>query len=572
MDRVRIRKVSGRRNLFTAIGTWLFIVLFFTNMTGCAPSPVFDNWIPTLAYLQLQTLPGNSGQSAETNSGFIPTEFTGNFQAYLKTTNTSSNDQFGYSVALSGDTLVVGAPYENSSTTAIINGSDLSKTNDSGYATGAAYVYRRAEGGWILEAYLKPPHYNSNNNHFGSAVAIDKDTIVVGAQNENGNTNVIIHGKDLSATNNAGSNNGAVYVFQRENGIWSHQAYLKAPINSNDDYFGKSVDISGNTIVVGADGEDSNTNNIIHGNDLSATNNSGSINGAAYVFTRTGTLWTHQAYLKAPNTSSGDYFGSAVAISRDSIIIGAYGEDNKSNSILHGSDLSSVNNSGPVVFKGAAYVFQRENGIWSHQAYLKAPNNSTAGFHFGFSVDLLLDTAVVGARVEKSNTNGIINGMDLSGSNALGTQNGAVYVFTRSGNIWSHQAYLKAPNTSNYDFFGSSLSISYNTIVVGSTHEDSNTSFIIHGADLSASNNSGSNNGGAYVYKYVNNLWSFDSYLKAPNNSNNDRFGQSVSIDNGTIALGAHFEDSSTTSIIHGNDLSSTNDSGVDNGAVYMFQ
>ncbi|HPC42351.1 MAG TPA: FG-GAP repeat protein, partial [Spirochaetota bacterium] len=87
---------------------------------------------------------------------------------------------------------------------------------------------------------------------------------------------------------------------------WSHQAYLKAPNNSNDDYFGSSVAISGDTIAVGAPGEASTTTSIINGSDLSSTNNAGNNNGAVYVFTRSGSTWSHQAYLKAPNNSNDD--------------------------------------------------------------------------------------------------------------------------------------------------------------------------------------------------------------------------------------------------------------------------
>jgi hypothetical protein len=106
-------------------------------------------------------------------------------------------------------------------------------------------------------------------------------------------------------------------VFVRSGTTWTHQAYLKAPNTSIQDYFGYSVAISGDTIVVGAFGEDSNTTDIINGANLSSTNNSGSSNGAAYVFTRSVTIWTHQAYLKALNTSNSDSFGSSVAISGD---------------------------------------------------------------------------------------------------------------------------------------------------------------------------------------------------------------------------------------------------------------
>jgi len=279
--------------------------------------------------------------------------------------------------------------------------------------------------------------------------------------------------------------------------LWSHQAYLKAPNNSNGDIFGNSVAISGDTIAVSAVNEDSTTTSIINGSDLSSTNNAGNNNGAVYVFTRSGSTWSHQAYLKAPNNSNKDYFGSSVAISGDIIAVSAIYEDSTTTSIINGSDLSGTNDSGTD--NGAVYVFTRTGSTWSHQAYLKAPNNSNDDY-FGSSVAISGDTIAVGAPGEASTTTSIINGSDLSSTNNAGNNNGAVYVFTRSGSTWSHQAYLKAPNNSNLDVFGNSIAISGDTIAVGARLEDSTTTEIIHGSDLSGTNDSGDNNGAVYVF------------------------------------------------------------------------
>jgi len=350
--------------------------------------------------------------------------------------------------------------------------------------------------------------------------------------------------------------------------LWSHQAYLKAPNNSNGDIFGNSVAISGDTIAVSAVNEDSTTTSIINGSDLSSTNNAGNNNGAVYVFTRTDSTWSHQAYLKAPNNSNEDYFGSSVAISGDIIAVSAIYEDSTTTSIINGSDLSGTNDSGTD--NGAVYVFTRTGSTWSHQAYLKAPNNSNDDY-FGSSVAISGDTIAVGAPGEASTTTSIINGSDLSSTNNAGNNNGAVYVFTRSGSTWSHQAYLKAPNNSNLDVFGNSIAISGDTIAVGANNEDSTTTSIINGSDLSSTNNAGNNNGAVYVFTRSGSTWSHQAYLKAPNNSNLDVFGNSIAISGDTIAVGARLEDSTTTEIIHGSDLSGTNDSGDNNGAVYVF-
>jgi len=486
--------------------------------------------------------------------------------SYLKAPNNSNGDNFGYSVAISGDTIVVGASLEDSNTTEIINGSDLSGTNDDGSGNGAVYVFTRSGTIWSHQAYLKAP--NSSDDDYFRTVAIDGDTIAVGAFGEGSTTTAIINGSDLSSTDDDGDSNGAVYVFTRSGTEWSHQAYLKAPNHSDYDHFGTSVAIDGDTIAVGASWEDSDTTAIINGSDLSATNNYGSSNGAVYVYTRSGVTWSHQAYLKAPNSTPMDYFGGSVAISGDTIAVGAYNEKSTTTKIINGSDLSATNLLG--FFIGAVYVFTRSGSTWSHQAYLKAPNCFNSE-NFGYSVGIDGDTIVVGAYHEDSTTTAIINGSDLSSTDDDGDSNGAVYVFTRSGTEWSHQAYLKAPNNSDYDFFGRSVAISGDMIAVGASDEGSNTKDSIFGSDLSAANDDGILNGAVYVFTRSGTTWSHHAYLKAPNSSNSDFFGYSVAIDGETIAVGAYREGSTTTGIINGTDLSATNNSGSNNGAVYVF-
>ena len=141
----------------------------------------------------------------------------------------------------------------------------------------------------------------TNQDQFGFSVAIDGDTIVVGAYNESSDTTEIIHGDDLSTTNDTGQDNGAVYVFRRTGVTWRTKPISRLPMAWTFSGFGKEVAIDGDTIVVGVPSEASSTTEIIHGDDLSATNGSGISNGAVYVFVRNGTTWSHQAYLKAPN-------------------------------------------------------------------------------------------------------------------------------------------------------------------------------------------------------------------------------------------------------------------------------
>ena len=218
-------------------------------------------------------------------------------QAYLKATNPVGGDNFGKVLAISGDTAVVGVPGENSS-------------------TGAAYVFVRTGSTWAFQAKLQPSNLDATDE-FGFSVAISGDTIVVGARSEDSSTT----GAN-STSNNSASNAGAAYVFVRNGTSWSQQAYLKASNPGVDDRFGSSVAISDQTIVVGAPREDSDAKTI-NGGTGNAT--AGSNFGAAYVFVRNGTSWGQQAYLKASNTNSYDYFGDGVAIHGGTVVVGASG-------------------------------------------------------------------------------------------------------------------------------------------------------------------------------------------------------------------------------------------------------
>ncbi|MCA8942221.1 MAG: FG-GAP repeat protein, partial [Planctomycetes bacterium] len=139
--------------------------------------------------------------------------------------------------------------------------------------------------------------------------------------------------------------------------------FLKASNTGGDDRFGWAVAQSGDTIVVGAFLEDSDATGIDGvDNDLAEES------GAAYVFVRSGSTWVQQAYLKASNTNVGDRFGHSVAISGDTIVVGAREEDSGATSV----DGNQTSNGQPDA--GAAYVFVRTGSTWTQQAYLKASN------------------------------------------------------------------------------------------------------------------------------------------------------------------------------------------------------
>ncbi|MCZ7553518.1 MAG: FG-GAP repeat protein [Anaerolineales bacterium] len=394
-------------------------------------------------------------------------------QAYLKASNTGAYDQFGWGVAISGDTVVVGASGEDSSATGV-NGDG---SNNSAASAGAAYVFGRSGGVWSQQAYLKASNTNAGDR-FGYSVAVSGDTVVVGALYEDSSaTGVNGNGGDNSA-----ASAGAAYVFGRSGGVWSQQAYLKASNTDASDGFGYSVAISGDTLVVGAPGEDSSATGV-NGN---GGDNSAASAGAAYVFGRSGGVWSQQAYLKASNTGVGDWFGWGVAISGDTVVVGAYYEDSSATGVNgNGGDNSAS-------AAGAAYVFGRSGGYWSQQAYLKA-SNTDADDGFGYSVAVSGEALVVGAPYEDSSATGVNgNGGDNSAPMA-----GAAYVFGRSGGVWSQQAYLKASNTGAYDQFGWGVAISGGTVVVGASGEDSSAT----GVNGDGSDNSAPSSGAAYVFE-----------------------------------------------------------------------
>ncbi|MGC4130042.1 MAG: FG-GAP repeat protein [Bergeyella sp.] len=481
-----------------------------------------------------------------------PSEFTAQ-QAYIKASNTNSYDSFGRLVSLSsdGNTLAVSAYLEDSTATGI--GGDQSNNNAT--ASGAVYVFTRSGSVWSQQAYIKASNTEAND-YFGRSVCLSSDgnTLAVGAYFEDS----FATGIGGAQSDNSASASGAAYVFTRSGSVWSQQAYVKASNTETNDYFGYSVSLSsdGNTLSVGALGEDS----IATGIGGTQSNNGASSSGAVYVFTRSGSVWSQQAYIKASNTGAGDYFGWSVSLSSDGNTLGvsSYYEDSNATGI----DGSQSDNSASE--SGAVYVFTRSGSVWSQQAYIKASNTEANDF-FGNSVSLSLDgnTLAVGAFGEDSAATGI--GGTQSDNSKSGS--GAVYVFTRSGSIWTQQAYIKASNTDLGDAFGNSVSLSSDgdTLAVGAPLEDS----IAIGIGGDQSNNGVGNSGAVYVFTRNGSTWSQQSYIKASNSGAGDYFGDSVSLssDGDTLAVGADQEDSAATGI----GGSQSDNTITDSGAVYVF-
>lgn len=371
---------------------------------------------------------------------------------------------FGASLSLSadGNTLAVGA--------------------DTGNPT-AVYLFTRSfiDGTWSQQTYVKSDDADIGAiGYFGEIVSLSSDgaTLAVGLNNDpNEAIGISPTGKSTDGSSGWGGY-GSVYVFSFDGINLTKQAYIKPSNAENSDYFGDYLSLSadGNTLAVTAQFEDSAFTGISSNGDGEA-DNSATESGAVYIFSRSGTTWTQQVYVKASNTETNDAFGSAIYLSGDgnTLAVGATGED--SGATGSGGDEADDCNATPelncAANSGAVYVFSYDGSAWSQQAYIKASNTGPNDY-FGSSISLSNDGNIlaVSALNERSNTLGI--GSDQA-DNSADPYTGAAYTFSRSGNIWSQQNYIKASNTESGDFFGEIIRLSGdgNTLAVGATGEDS---------------------------------------------------------------------------------------------------
>lgn len=300
-----------------------------------------------------------------------------------------SGAHFGADTALDGETLAVSA-----------DGLDASGTN-----SGRVFVFENSDT-WTLTESLAPENAASGQL-FGEALAMDGNTLIVGATGDDGN----------------GSNAGAAYVFDNSSGSWSQTARLVASDTGAGDSFGQDVAVSGDRVVVGADG----------------ASTGGPEAGAAYVFERTSRGWAQTAKLVANDSDASDYFGSRVSTTDDTIAVGAYGDDE------NGSDA------------GAAYVFDNSGESWSQTAKLE-PSTLSDGDFFGSSVAADGERVLVGAF-----------GTDDSGAFA-----GAAYAFD-SNDGYRSATRITPPSPSTGEFFGWAVDLNNKTAVIGAYGTDSET-------------------------------------------------------------------------------------------------
>jgi len=410
--------------------------------------------------------------------GFLPINWASPTERILRASNLGRNDQFGASVAISGNYAIVGASYEDGSTTdidfncgaayifehngsgvwtetKILRASNLGTTDRFGvsvaisgnYAivgatgeagpnnatsfSGAAYIFQRDDSGnWIQNPTILRASNLDMNDQFGSSVAISGNYAIVAAPWESG-------------TSNATTRSGAAYMFElNESGNWTEKKILRASNIATDDRFAQSVAISGNYAIVGAWLEDG------------SSNQSDSC-GAAYIFERNDSgNWDEKTILRASNLGAGDNFGRYVAISGNYAIVGAHLED--------GTSISSTTDS-----CGAAYIFERNitTGVWTETKLLRA-SNLAANDQFGRSVAISGNYAIVGAVGEDGSSNNI---QDC----------GAAYIFERDGyGNWSEKTIIRASNLGANDNFGESVAIDGLNVIVGAYIEDGSSTDI----------------------------------------------------------------------------------------------
>jgi trimeric autotransporter adhesin len=425
-------------------------------------------------------------------------------------------------------------------------------------------------------AYIKASN-TEMGDHFGNggtleghgvAVSSDGTTLAVAAPYESSGAKGINGDQNDNSVYAA----GAVYIFLQRNGAWTQQAYIKASNPGQSYKFGHHISLSadGNTLAVSALGEASAAKGI-NGNQ---NDKSIPLAGAVYVFTRTGTTWSQQAYIKPSNTGEigsedelpeGDQFGFSISLSADgnTLACGAIGEDSSAS----GVNGDQNNNSQPG--SGAVYIFTRNGATWSQQAYLKASNPVTNTL-FGYSIGLTADGNMLAASsYDEASSARTINGpqdRERRGS-------GAIYVFTRTGNAWAQQAYLKASNAENGDSLGYAIAISQDgrTIAGGAADEDCEMPGIFPGAATVCGDDTKTDlsTGAAYVFVRDGNTWSQQAFIKASNPGHNDWFGSRLNIsgDGNTLAVGAQLENGGSKGI----DGDQKNKTAEDSGVIYFF-
>ena len=395
---------------------------------------------------------------------------------------------------------------------------------------GAVYVFRFDGRAWVQEARILPgPRFNG----YGASVAVQGDLLAIGAPWRSGV--------------------GVVEIYERSGGTWQYRDSVWPPVSFGRDSFGMRLALAGDTLAVSMPNNPGGASGV--NSDFGNTDKPGS--GAVYVFRRQGNTWQHEAFVKALDPDIDDQFGCSLALSGDDLVVGACREA----SAGRGAQASPLDNSAPA--SGAAYVYSRVGSSWTVRAYLKA-SNAQAGDRFGCSVAMGANTLAVGACGEDSQAAGI-GGDESDDSQA---DSGAVYVFARSGAAWTQQAYIKAGYPGAGDQFGYSLSMSADgqVLAVGAATE----AHLGVGINPQPYDRSAWDSGAAYVFRRARGRWRQEAYLKAPNAGIGDRFGETVLLapDGRSLLIGAIGEASQAT----GSNGDDADNSRFASGAAYLYR
>lgn len=348
----------------------------------------------------------------------------------------SSIDNFGYSVAINGDYVIVGAYQEDND---VVGGNTMSNS-------GSAYIFKNIAGEWTEMQKIVASDRNTDD-FFGASVSISGEYAVIGAYQEDEN----------ASGNSTMSNSGSAYIFHNVSDTWSEVQKIVASDRSAVDYFGLSVSMSGDYLIVGAYSEDENVAG-------SATLNNA---GSAYIFKNNAGTWAQSQKIVASDRGAEDFFGYSVSISGNVAIVGAYQEDH------------NTSGSANLANSGSAYIYTRNGSTWTQSQKLVASDRDE-GDQFGYAVSICGDYAIVGSSLEDE---------DISGENSFFNA-GSAYIYKNVAGSWSQAQKIVPSDRANSDLFGTSVAIGNYYTICGAYQEDHDA---IGGSALA-------NPGSAYIF------------------------------------------------------------------------
>ncbi|MDP8238447.1 MAG: choice-of-anchor D domain-containing protein [Candidatus Hatepunaea meridiana] len=358
-----------------------------------------------------------------------------------------AEDFFGTSVSIDGDFAIVGAPYDD----------------DEGENSGSAYIFVREGEEWFQQQKLIA-NDAAAGNFFGWSVSIDGGYVIIGAYQDDDD----------------GGGSGSAYIFTRDGEEWNQQEKLTAADADEGDYFGNSVSINGNYVVVGSPRDDDN----------------GASSGSAYIFVREDEEWTQQQKLTANDAAEDDFFGYSVSIHGNYAVIGAYQNDDD------GED------------SGSAYIFELNDGEWTEQQKLTA-SDAADNDGFGRSVSI--------------NDEQIIIGSPFSDGNDDEEMAGSAYIFKLDGDEWREHSKIVAGDSDAGDRFGLNVAIYRNYCLIAASFTDDN------------GDNSGS--AYLFRYSDDDDDWTEIEALTASDAAAADEFGNFVSISGDYAVIGSRNDD-----------------------------